>query len=163
MVALLPSFDIWCFINMMNNWRKIIACRVLLALAALFISSCGDWDFESGNSGKYFTSDLRGTWVSTDKSIYSGELVIEIDRITIYGFFEGQTPPVGGNDNRRPFKNFTKGVALKGYSEDSKIFIEDRGLVQEGIPYTYVSNSLEQINLIHFNFGGRTETMKRQR
>jgi hypothetical protein len=146
----------------MNSMKKIIACKALLGLAAFLISSCGDWEFEPDDS-HHFSFELRGRWFSNDPdAYYSGTLEIAIDRITITGFGERQTPEAG-DDNKRPFKDFPKGVALKGYSEDGKIFIEVGGLVQDGIPYTYESNSIAQTNLIYFNFSGRKETMQRDR
>ena len=110
----------------MNNLKKFAACGVLLAF--LLITSC-DWDHKISEH-KSFDSDLRGTWVSNDPSTYSGSLEITFDTITIKGFTKNQTPS-GEDDNKRPFKNFTRGAALKGYSEDGKLFIEDAGLLQE--------------------------------
>jgi hypothetical protein len=152
---------------MMNNWKKIITGGALLAV--LLISSCdGEINQDKPNNNKYFSYDLRGTWFSNDTSVYSGELIIAIDRITINGFFESQTPAVGGDDNNRPFKDFLKGVPFKGYSEavgqsQGIIFIEIGGVLQQGIPYTYVSEPLAQKNFLRFTFGNRIELMERQR
>jgi hypothetical protein len=130
-------------------------------LVALLIVSCGT---STGTSDiKRFDDKLQGTWVSDDPSVYNGTLVIGYDRITITGYGESQTPAVGGDDNKRPFKGFTKGVALKGYSEDGKLFIEDKGQLQEGVPYTYwETNSSPKQKFLEFNFGGRDETLQCQ-
>ena len=137
------------------------ACATLLA--ALFIAAC-DWNFEPINTNS-FDSSLQGTWVSNDPGIYSGTLVIDKDRITITGYSESQTP-LGGNDNNRPFKGFTKGIALKGYSEEGKIYIEDGGFLQEGLPYTYWDDTpppdYRKIKFLRFTFGGRAETLLNQ-
>jgi hypothetical protein len=153
---------------MMNNWKKIIACKALLALAALLISSCGDWEPDEDNPyrNKTFTSDLRGRWFSNDQSVYNGELIIGYNTITITGFTESQTQK-GGNENQRPFKDFPKSVALTGYSEFTSqsqgfIFIESDGSFHD-IPYNYTSSSASQANLITFTFGGRQERMQKDR
>jgi len=142
---------------------KIFAICISL-LAVFFIVSC--WDVEAS---KHFDSRLEGTWVSNDTAIYSGALKISYDRIIIIGYGEGQTPPPfeGGDDNNRPFKNFTKGTALKGYSEEGKFFINDGGLVQEGIPYVYWDDNLppdyRKVKFLRFTFGSRVETLEWQR
>jgi len=132
----------------------------LSLLVILFISSCDDNDIQAG---LHFDSDLQGTWVSNDPAIYSGTLIISTNRITIIGFHEGQTPS-RGDDNNRPFKNFTKGTALKGYSEEKKLFIEDGGLLQEGIPYVfYKAGNSSEDSFIRFTFGNRMEIMQKQK
>jgi len=141
---------------------KIITAIAVL-LAVFFIAAC---DVISGTSDiKKFDNALQGTWVSNDPSKYSGSLEIGYDRITITGYSEGQTPS-GENDNRRPFKDFTKGIALKGYSEEGKIFIEDGGFLQEGIPYFYWAESppadYKKIKFLRFTFGDRVETLQNQ-
>jgi hypothetical protein len=140
---------------MMMNWKKSIIYVSLLT--ALFITSCDSEPSED----KTFDSELHGIWVSNDTSIYSGTLEITDDRITITGFTENQTPLLG-DDSKRPFKNFTKGVTLKGYSEEGKIFIEDGGLLQEGIPYTLYTDAEEEKDFLRFTFGSRQEKMERQ-
>jgi len=147
---------------------KLLTIFVIL-LIALSLSSCdGSWD-----GIQEFAWHLQGTWVSNDPSVYSGYLVISFARITINGFEEGQTPTLGGDDNRRPFRNFIKGVALNGYSEENTavngltrghIFIEDAGIIQPGIPYTYWyegSTNFHRTHFLRFNFGGRYETLQR--
>jgi len=145
---------------------KIISAVVAL-LTALLIPACDGTGGAGGTGGniKKFDNTLQGTWVSNDAGVYSGSLKIDYDRLTINGYNEGQTPS-GVNDNRRPFKTFTKGVALKGYSEDGKIFIEDGGSLQEGIPYTYWEQSSppdnKKLNFLRFTFGDRVETLQKQ-
>ena len=146
---------------MMNNLKKrkkYFTCGILLAV--LFITSC---NMEIGlNDYKTFSYDLRGTWLSNDPSVYSGKLVIDSGQITITGFNEGQTP-LWENDNKRPFKGFTKGTALKAYSEEGKIFIEDGGSPQEGISYIfYTAGIFPEEKFLRFTFGGRQEIMRRQ-
>ena len=142
---------------MMKNLKKIITLGILLTV--LIMASC-NWD--AGSGSKNFDTDLWGAWAPNDSSVYSGQLVITRNYITITGFSENQTPS-GTDDNRRPFKNFTKGTALKGYSEDGKIFIEDRGIVQAGIPYTYyTAGFFPQEKFISFTFGGREERLQKQ-
>jgi hypothetical protein len=107
---------------------------------------------------------LWGTWVSIDESVYSGALIINYDRITITGYKESQTS-TDANDNRRPFREFIKEIALKGYSQNEKIFIEDAGKMQEGIPYTYWDDNPPPYNVkiefLRFNFDGRNETLRK--
>jgi len=147
------------FGTVMINMRKL-TIPFALFLAALLLSSC-KWDLGT-NAFKTFDYDLRGTWLSNDPSVYSGQLVITSSQITITGYSESQTP-FAGDDNKRPFKGFTKGTALTGYSEDGKIYIEDTGLQQEGIPYTYYTNgTYPQDEFLQFNFGGRAETLQKQ-
>jgi len=143
---------------MINNRKKVIACGILVFI--FLIISC-NWDIGSDDY-KTFTYELRGIWISNDPSIYSGELEIRTDQITISGFNENQTPP-GEDSSNRPFKGFTKEVALKGYSEEGKIFIEDGGLLQDGIPYAYyTTGNLSEEKFLRFTFGGRLEIMKKQ-
>jgi hypothetical protein len=132
-----------------------------LLLAALFAAAC-EWEPLPVDTN-VFDTKLRGTWVSTDPSVYSGTLTIENKYITISGFFESQTPIPGGDDNRRPFRDFTRGVPLKGYSEEGYIFIEDGGVLQSAIPYIYWEDSHQsgytQRQFLRFNFGDRQETL----
>ena len=129
-------------------------------MAAFLITACFvDIDV---NDGKKFDYNLRGTWISNDNTVYSGTLKIDYDSITITGYSEDQTPSLG-NDNRRPFKSFTKGVALKGYSDGGKIFINDGGSLKEGISYIYWETPPSFSNkkkFIKFNFGDRDETLE---
>jgi hypothetical protein len=128
-------------------------------IVSIFMFSCGDYVYIPivYNS---FASELQGTWVSNDASIYSGTLVITFDTITITGFNEGQTQLGDGDDNKRPFRGFTRGIPLKGYSEEGRIFIEDIGMLQNSIPYEYYTAGVsQQGRFLRFIFGGRTETM----
>jgi len=137
-----------------------ITTVIAALLATFFIAAC-----DVISDIKSFDYTLQGTWVSNDSSKYSGSLEIDYDRITITGYSEGQTSS-GEDDNRRPFKNFTKGIALKGYSEEGKIFIEDGGSLQEGIPYTYWEESpppdYKKFKFLRFTFGGRVEKLQNQ-
>ena len=136
----------------------------LTAAAVVAVAACNGYD-EKG-SRRRFDYDLQGTWTSNDPdSRYSGTLAITYDRITITGYGENQTPAQGGNDAERPFRNITKGIALKGYAEEGRIFIEDGGLVQEGIPYSYWYDnpppSYKRVEFLRFTFGGRQETLRK--
>jgi hypothetical protein len=133
---------------------KLLACMLVMAI----IAACGHSGTES-NSEK-FDYDLRGIWESNDKSVYSGTLYIDYNYITITGYEENQTPQQG-NDSFRPFKDFTKSIALKGYSEESKIFINDAGTLQEGIPYNYYRTDYKTEEFLRFNFGGRVEILQK--
>jgi len=143
----------------MNTRKLFPACGIFLA--AFLMISC-QWDYEPVYYDS-FAYDLRGTWVSNDPSVYYGELEIDFNRITIVGYSESQTT-FGEDDIIRPFKGFTKGAALKGYSENEIIYIEDAGLLQEGIPYTYyTAGNYPYDEFIRFNFGGRIETLQKLR
>jgi len=136
---------------------KIIKIVMLLSVV-FFIASCGG----GGSSNvKSFDYRLQGRWESSDKTEYSGTLVITYDRITITGYEASQTPRYG-DDNKRPFKQFPKERAMKGYSEEGKIFIIN-GDVTESIPYYYWDdNPPPTYNLVYylrFNFGGRNEDL----
>ena len=145
---------------------KIITAVSLLA--ALFMAACEE--YTGKQIVKRFDYDLRGEWVTNDIGArYKGGLKIDDDRITITGYSEDQTPPPppanNGNDSERPFRDFPKGVALKGYSEEGKIFIEYGGTVREGIPYTYDEDDDHyppQYKIIRLNFGGRTQILESQ-
>ena len=159
------------FIIIMKHMKSIAFCA---ALAAIFSITACDLSWELDNYQQSFARHLQGIWVSNDPSIYSGTLEITFDRITIRGYEEGQTPRPGGDDNQRPFRNFTRRVTLKGYSEErteangfilGHIFIEDAGIIQAGIPYTYwylnSPSGFGRVHFLRFNFGGRDETLQR--
>ena len=142
--------------------------HVLIPLFALcsMLVACGSGPEGTGNYSR-FDWDIQGTWTSNDPdSRYSGSLEITYDRITITGYGENQTPVQGGNDAERPFRNITKNIALNGYSEEGHLFIEDGGLVLEGIPYTYWYDSpppdYERVEFLRFIFGGRQETLRKE-
>jgi hypothetical protein len=141
--------------------KKLLIPLLGLALCSTFIIGCGG--YYGTDSYLRFDSNLQGTWktVSPDER-YEGTLEITYDRITITGYGSSQTP-MFSDDNQRPFKNFLKGIALKGYSEEGHIFIEDAGLVQEGIPYRYWSDSpnYNKIEFLRFEFGGKPETLRK--
>ena len=139
---------------------------LLIALCSLLFIACDLDGMESG-SHKTFDYKLQGIWDTNDPdTTYSGRLIISSDRITITGYGESQTPIRWGNDAERPFRDFIKGVALKGYSEEGCFYIEDGGIVQAGIPYTYWDDSPPpdywKVQFLRFNFGGRLETLRRQ-
>jgi hypothetical protein len=96
--------------------------------------------------------------VSNETGLYSGSLVITSDTITIDGYGEDWLSLVG-DDSKRPFRDYPKGVALKGYSEDGKLFIEYGGAAQNGIPYSY-SEGADKTKLLEFTFGGRKEIVQ---
>jgi len=154
----------------MKQMKFITFCVVF---AAVFSMTSCDWELEEDTS-QSFARHLRGTWISNDQSVYSGSVAITFDRITITGYWEGQTPSPGGDDNQRPFRNFTKGVPLKGFSEEQTdtngfisgfIFIEDAGLLQASIHYTYYyvdsSAGFGRTHFLRFRFGGREEILER--
>ena len=146
----------------------------LLICFPLFFVSC-DWDTGDG-TGNYqrFDWDLHGTWKTNEsESRYTGTLIIDYNSITITGYSEIQTPVPGGNDQERPFRNFTKGTALEGYTEEQEetgqkvILIKDAGTWQEGIPYTYWEGvrsppDFEKVEFLRFTFGDRQETLRKR-
>jgi hypothetical protein len=148
--------------------KTLAVCAGLLA--AFFITACG---YENETNPK---TKLQGTWKSNDPSVYSGTLIITNDRITIDGYYADQTPP-RGDDNNRPFKNFTKGTGLKWRSEvtDQKkdsmegiIYITDRGKEQDGLPFSYYEGDkwdygtypLITDKFLCFTFGDRDEILE---
>jgi hypothetical protein len=150
---------------------KALAFYTLL-LVALLAAAC-DWEPLPADTDVFYTK-LRGTWESNDPSVYSGILTIDNKSITISGYSESQTPFPGGDDNRRPFKDFTRGVPLKGYSEEEEdttqtnmiqgyIVIRDGGVLQDPIPYTFWEDPYQygqtQNQFLRFNFGDRQETL----
>jgi hypothetical protein len=112
---------------------------------------------EGISNGKTVDLDLRGTWESTDTSLYSGKLVIDFDTITITGYSESQTR-YPREDDKRPFKDFAKNVPLPCYTEDGKLFIEMIG-GEQSVPYLYTSGV--QGRFLRFKFGDREEALKR--
>ena len=155
----------------MKPTKTFAFCALLLA--ALFAAAC-EWEPLPADTDVFY-SKLRGTWESNDPSVYSGTLIIDNKSITISGYFESQTPFPGGDDERRPFKGFTRGVPLNGYSEEEDItqanriegfiFIEDRGVLQSAIPYTYWEDSYQsgytKRQFLCFTFGDREEIMEK--
>ena len=130
--------------------------RVIFALLLVAFTTACDWDSSDSNS---FAYDIRGTWRSNDASLYAGELLIEYNKITIYGYEETQTFP-SGDDTKRPFRDFTKGTPLSGYTENGIMFIRDAGMWNE-IPYIYYAENYGNDRFLRFNFGGRIETLRR--
>lgn len=155
-------FLIFAF-QIVNYNMKHLSVAFFLLLAVFFTTAC-----DSETDGRRFDFDLRGTWYSNDPSRYSGELIIEYDRITILGYLEGQTPLLG-DDAERPFGNFTKGTALSGYSESFEangvrnyiIYIMDVGVWHE-LASVYYTGSNRNDRFMRINFGARTETLRRE-
>ena len=154
--------------NPMNRTKIPALCALLIT--ALFTAAC-DWEPLPVDTDVFYNK-LRGTWESNDPSVYSGTLIIEYNRITISGYSESQTPIPGGDDSRRPFKDFMRGVPLKGYSEEEintqeniqgYIYIQDGGVFQDPIPYTYWEDPYQygytQNQFLRFTFGERQETL----
>jgi hypothetical protein len=139
---------------------------VFVLLIVLLLASCS-WETSDTSDTKTTAYNLQGTWKSNDyaNAVYKGTLTITATRITINGYSEDQTPP-SGNDNNRPFKTFTKDTALKAYSEEGQIFIEDGGILQTGIPYTYWDDSpppdYKRKQFLRFTFGDRQETLQKE-
>jgi hypothetical protein len=133
------------------KWVSVLPAA--LPLVMLFVS-CG------GGTGEYKIIDfkLHGTWESTDTGMYSGTLVINVDTITITGYAESQTPWYGGDDTKRPFRDFAKGVPFPCYADDGKLFIKTGG-GEKSVPYFYIPNG--QDKFLTFTFGGREEALKR--
>ena len=133
---------------------------VFFILAALMIAACGEYSgSEPGNS---FARDLRGTWESNDPSVYGGTLVIGYNTITISGYIESQALGLP-NANQLPFRNFTKKAELSGYATDDMIYIHDRGVWQDGIPYTYYTAGSypNKQEFLLFNFAEREERLQK--
>ena len=142
---------------------KIIIFWTVAISAVLLLSSCifieGD---DSTSLLDNFDFNLQGTWVSNDTSKYSGVLTITYNKITIEGYKESQTQQ-GDNVAHHPFKNFTKGTQLSGYSKEGNFYIEDKGEWQTGIPYIYYESGgiIDKDKFLCFNFGGRDEVLKK--
>jgi hypothetical protein len=139
---------------------------LLIVFCSLYFVSCGEggrtWTW--GEAVKYFDYEIQGTWESADKSVYSGRLEIRNETVTITGYAEGQTPATGGNDLWRPFRDYTKGVALRGYDESGMIYVRDGGAYGAGLAYRmwYEDNyGYGRVWFLRFEFGGRTETLRR--
>jgi len=140
----------------MKKFRFVAICVILLS--AFFINSC---DNLISDDYKSFDSRLRGKWVSNESGLYSGSLIIDNNTITIDGYGEDWTSLLG-DDSKRPFRDFPKRVPLKGYSEDSKIFIDYGNYLQDGIPYIYTEGGTypQKYKLLEFSFGGRKEILQ---
>lgn len=144
------------FVFMKTAQKWVSALPAALLFAVLFVSC-------NIVTGDYEITDfkLHGTWESTDTNLYSGRLVIDIDTITITGYAESQTPAAwdGGDDTKRPFRDFAKGAPLACYSGDGKLFITTvEG--DKSVPYIYSTSGQGQF--LFFNFGGREEALKRR-
>ena len=135
--------------------------NIFLLSVFFLITACNS---ETSDSDK-FDFNLRGTWYSSDPSLYDGQLIIEFNRITILGYEEAQTRPLE-DDSRRPFREFTKGTQLSGYSEEDFsnyiIYIRDVGIWHE-ISCTYYTGIDRNDKFLRFTFGERTETLRYKR
>ena len=158
----------------MNN-KKHLIFTFFTFLFSLLIAACDYENTDSNGTGNYqrFDWNIQGTWKTNEsESRYTGTLEITYNRITITGYGETQTPAFGGNDMERPFRNFTKGIALEGYTEEVEetgekiILIKDAGKWQEGIPYTYWYTNpppdFKKAEFLRFTFGNRQETLRKQ-
>ena len=123
----------------------------IVLLSALSLTACG-WAPEdyAGN----FEYRLQGTW-EINASVYYpyiSSLEFTSNTITIIGldWYE--------NNPSIPFSDFTKNVPLKGYSEKTNdnngiIYIEEFGVLHEGIPYQYESRPMnESPETLRFSF-----------
>ena len=158
----------------MTTNRNYLIFTFFAFLFSLLIAACDYENTDTGGTGNYqrFDWDIQGTWKTNDtESRYSGTLVIGYNRITITGYGETQTPAQGGNDTERPFRNYTKGTPLEGYSEEQAegqkvIVIKDAGTWQEAIPYTYWYDypppNFKKAEFLRFTFAGRQETLRKQ-
>ena len=133
----------------------------------LCICSCDTQSSSQTGSHKSFVYHLWGTWESnqTEMSpvLYSGTLKIDSDTITIDGYGEEWVSLVV-DDSKRPFRDFPKGVPLKGYSQDNKIYIEFPTSMQTEFPYSLTETDVypNKVILLGFTFGERPETLKRK-
>ena len=144
---------------------------IIFNLFAVFLLySCGD---SEPSDSKSFPYKLQGRWVTHapfEDEDYFGELIISYNRIIILYYGRVQTLP-DGNDMERPFRDFTKGIELEGYSEvdpenstnDYEVgvfFIKDAGEWHDGIPYRYWTVDYGRVKFLRFTFGGRNETLR---
>ena len=138
----------------MRKLRCFTVCIVLLS--ALILTACG-WAPED-NAGN-FEYRLQGRWETTD---YNDEiyiiLTITSNTITIE---DNSQWWVNKDDPTHPFKDFDKGTLLKGYSKkidnyNGIIYIEEFGVLRDGIPYKYElvrdSSSYDSRERLSFTF-----------
>jgi hypothetical protein len=131
------------------------ALSAFLLVFVLVLAGCGET-----SPGGVFDMKLRGTWETHDPEIYgySGTLVIDWNTITISGYDQEY---YSLKEAERPFKDITKNIPRKGYTEEGKIYIDDFGW-KEGIAYEYDGGmSPNYIKLLRFNFAGRNETLRK--
>ena len=102
--------------------KKKKSCIVKFNIALLLVAFC--LFFAACELGDYngFSYELQGTWVSTtivpftNNSPYGG-LIITFDTITITGYSPEYTMYLSFPDSQRPFKDFTREIPRKSYSE----------------------------------------------
>jgi len=137
---------------------------IIAMLFAIFLTAC---DGMATDDRDYFESRLRGTWVSNDPGVYSGKLTIDYDTIIIEGYAEDWTSQ-WGDDSKRPFKDYPKGIPLNGYSEkgevsgEGEIFIEFPASKFTSVSYEYTEAGSypQKYKLLTFNFGDRKEILQ---
>jgi hypothetical protein len=106
----------------------IVKCSLLITACLLFVNC--DWDNTESNK-QFIEYDLRGTWerdgaafwpedqtVTTEK----GKLVLKYETIIITGTVTH-------------LQGFTRNTVLEAYTEDSKLYIKDRGVWQSPISF----------------------------
>jgi len=107
---------------------------IVVLYGALFALLCSCSSSPDNSNSKRFDYNLRGTWETPEEingipsgkpgdSLYA-KIVIDYNNITITGIIAH-------------FEGFTRGIALEAYSEDSLIYIYDKGewQMQNPIPY----------------------------
>jgi hypothetical protein len=153
----------------MKNLKKRFILLILACFCFPALTGCDG--ITSTSSYNKFNYDLQGTWTTADSAVYYGTLEIEYNTIKISGYGEEQTLwSTTGNDNERPFREFTKDTFLESYSEESKstydlkegkIFIKNAGDWNEGIPYTYFRENSGRDEFLRFNFNGRRQELRK--
>jgi len=142
----------FCVKRLKKHFSSISSVFALLSVFFVFSCSSEQSDIQR------FDRNLQGVWYSNDESVYYGGLIIDYNRITILDYAEIQTPPLG-DDTRRPFRDFTKGTPLTGYTEDDIMFIRDAGEWHE-VKYVYYVENSGRDRFLRFTFGGRIETLR---
>jgi hypothetical protein len=151
--------------TVMNQSKKRFFLYFALCSFATLCLCCRDALYSHPENRNTFSNDLLGKWVSNGVSnqtvVYSGTLVIDYETITIDGYGEDWAS-ILGDDSKRPFVGFPRRAALKGYSQEGKIFIINYANGQNGIPYKYSEEGSypDRKKFLSFDFGGRTEIVE---
>ena len=148
-------------------WRKEMKLKIIIAvISVLILLSCGEGGTGGTEGKKSFDGKLLGEWESADKSVYSGKIEIEYRRFKVTGYEESQTIKYG-DDSKRPFKEYVKGVYLEGYSEEGKIYIKTGGEWKEGLDYKYWVEKdffdYYEAEFLKFKFGVREEILRKKK